>query len=116
LLSLERQVTHVKLDVFTAGNVKATTTGSAGSRRAVALGTRFVDANGTSIQLRLVHLTDSVLGGSASGESNESETTGALGVALNGQKDFRDRSKLTEFFAELVFIRGCNIGREFKEN
>jgi hypothetical protein len=113
LLGLERQVSNVKLDVFTASRVESTGT-TAGSSRAVALGARFVDANGASIQLGLVHLADGVLSGLASGESDESESTGALGVAFNGQKDFRDGSKLTEFFAELGLVSGCKFESKFK--
>ena len=62
---LVREVANVELDVRGAGGVEA---------GAVAAGTGLVDADGTSVEVGVVHLGDGRLGGGAVGKGNESES------------------------------------------
>ena len=62
---LVREVANVKLDVRGTGGVEAGT---------VAAGTGLVDADGTSVEVGVVHLGDGSLGGGAVGEGNEAES------------------------------------------
>ena len=62
---LVREVANVELDVRGTGGVEAGT---------VAAGTGLVDADGTSVEVGVVHLGDGRLGGGAVGEGNEAES------------------------------------------
>ena len=62
---LVREVANVELDVRGTGGVEAGT---------VAAGTGLVDADGTSVEVGVVHLGDGRLGGGAIGEGNEAES------------------------------------------
>ena len=62
---LVREVANVELDVRGTGGVEAGT---------VAAGTGLVDADGTSVEVGVVHLGDGSLGGGAVGKGNEAES------------------------------------------
>jgi hypothetical protein len=107
-LGIKGEVSNVQLDFILPSRVE--TCSPAGSRAGTAftLGTRFVDTNGTSIQLRLVHLRNSTFRSIPSAQGHEPESTRTRRGALNRQKDFGDSSKLRELGAKLGFIGGCS--------
>ena len=105
---VEGKVADVKLDVFASGHVESS--GSSGStrRRRTALGTRFVDPNGASVEFGVVHLFNGGLGRGAGGHGHETKATRSVGSAFQWQKDVGDFAKRSKGFAQTGFIGGCS--------
>lgn len=111
---VEAEIANIEFDLRTAGGVETSHAAGAEATLAVggslATGLGLVDADGAAVELGLVHLGNGRLGGGTGAHRDEAEAPWAAGVAVAGEEDVSDGSKLTEDLTKAVLVGVCVRG------
>jgi hypothetical protein len=104
---IKGKIPNVKLNFIGPSRVEAaSTTGTHATTRTLSFRAALVHAQGSAIQLSLVHLGDCLFSSIPSRESHKAESTRTLRVAIHWEKDICDGTKLTKLITKTLFISG----------
>jgi hypothetical protein len=109
---IETQITNIQFHLVTSAGVETPhppgtePLGSIGGTLTARF--RFVDADGPTVQLALIHFGYGGLGGGTGGECYETEPARTGGAPFHGEEDVGDGTEFAEYLAEAGFV-GCII-------